>query len=138
MFFFNKNQFFYVLTWKIVRLLSYVNYGITGVIIGHEMGHGFDDVGIRISQYGNKTTLSKNILQNYYRRAECFLDQFEQYYGETRPPRRFTLPDDYIDMVCWYFYFSINTSLLLFLCKYRVANCHTFCFKIFVLFAFNI
>ena len=66
--------------------ISYVNYGIAGVIVGHEMGHGFDPEGIRYSKHGNETILSKSILKNYYQRAECFLDQFEEYYGETRPP----------------------------------------------------
>ncbi|XP_043277492.1 neprilysin-11-like [Venturia canescens] len=66
-----------------------VNYGVAGVVVGHEIGHGFDDLSIMYGKDGNKTKLSKSMLMNFYQRAECFLDQFDEYYGETKPPELF-------------------------------------------------
>ena len=81
---------------------SSVNYGIAGVVVGHEIGHGFDDSGILFSKYGKETILSKKILKSYYQRAECFLDQFDVYYSETRPPPKPT-PSEYDYLVCRFF-----------------------------------
>ena len=81
---------------------SSVNYGIAGVVVGHEIGHGFDDSGILFSKYGKETILSKKILKSYYQRAECFLDQFDVYYSETRTPPKPT-PSEYDYLVCRFF-----------------------------------
>ncbi|XP_043277427.1 neprilysin-11-like [Venturia canescens] len=63
-----------------------VNYGIAGVTIGHEIGHGFDNTGIMFSKDGDETDLSEFILRSYYQRAECFINQFDKYYGYTGEP----------------------------------------------------
>ncbi|XP_034943177.1 uncharacterized protein [Chelonus insularis] len=60
-----------------------VNYGVAGVVIGHEIGHAFDDDGITYGENGESTHISKTMLDMYYKRAECFLDQFNEYYGVT-------------------------------------------------------
>ncbi|XP_015117492.1 membrane metallo-endopeptidase-like 1 [Diachasma alloeum] len=62
-----------------------INYGLVGCVIGHEMGHGFDDSGIQLGKDGNKTKLSNDMIELYYKRAECFLDQFNDYWGVTEP-----------------------------------------------------
>ncbi|GIL41722.1 M13 family metallopeptidase [Roseiterribacter gracilis] len=59
-----------------------VNYGGIGAVIGHELTHGFDDQGRQFD--------AKGILQdwwepsdadNYKKRAQCVVDQFESYVG---------------------------------------------------------
>uniref|UniRef100_A0A0C9RQP0 Mmel1_3 protein n=1 Tax=Fopius arisanus TaxID=64838 RepID=A0A0C9RQP0_9HYME len=60
-----------------------INYGLVGCIVGHEMGHGFDDSGIKLGKDGNETKLSDEMIELYYKRAECFLDQFNGYWGVT-------------------------------------------------------
>ncbi|XP_043278236.1 endothelin-converting enzyme homolog [Venturia canescens] len=61
-----------------------VNYATVGVIVGHEIGHGFDDDGIQFGKDGNKTKLSETMLKSFYRRANCFIDQYEVYYEEPK------------------------------------------------------
>lgn len=34
---------------------------------------------------GNKTKISNDMIELYYKRAECFLDQFNEYMGVTEP-----------------------------------------------------
>ncbi|XP_015117495.1 neprilysin-4 isoform X2 [Diachasma alloeum] len=60
-----------------------INYGSIGCIIGHEIGHGFDDNGIKLGKDGKETKWSNNMIEGYYKRAECFLDQFNNYWGVT-------------------------------------------------------
>ncbi|XP_057332174.1 neprilysin-11-like [Microplitis mediator] len=62
-----------------------VNYGMQGTGIGHEMGHGFDDDGIKFGENGSDTEISHQMLSLYYKRAECFLDQYNDLAGETEP-----------------------------------------------------
>ncbi|XP_043277428.1 neprilysin-11-like [Venturia canescens] len=54
-----------------------VKYGSIGAAMGHEIGHAFDNSGIR---YGNTSKLSVSAWKYYYERAECFVDQFNKYY----------------------------------------------------------
>ncbi|XP_063974161.1 membrane metallo-endopeptidase-like 1 isoform X2 [Diachasmimorpha longicaudata] len=69
-----------------------INYGIVGCVIGHEMGHGFDDSGIKLGKDGKKSKLSNDMIELYYKRAECFLDQYNEYWGVTEPTYDDTTP----------------------------------------------
>ena len=61
-----------------------VNYGAIGVVIGHEISHGFDDRG---AQYDAKGRLanwwSPADLVQFRERGQCVVDQFEGYEVET-------------------------------------------------------
>ena len=57
-----------------------VNYGAIGVVIGHEISHGFDDEG---AQYDAKGRLASwwtpGDLAKFRQRSQCVVDQFEGY-----------------------------------------------------------
>jgi len=57
-----------------------VNYGAIGVVIGHEISHGFDDEG---AQYDAKGRLANwwtsADLAKFRRRTQCVVDQFDGY-----------------------------------------------------------
>ncbi|MDB5366793.1 MAG: Endothelin-converting protein 1 [Rhodospirillales bacterium] len=59
-----------------------INYGGVGAVIGHELTHGFDDQG---RQYDAKGVLADwwepSDADNYKKRAQCVVDQFEGYFG---------------------------------------------------------
>jgi putative endopeptidase len=53
------------------------NYGAAGAVIGHEMGHGFDDQGSKFDAGGNlKNWWTPEDRKNFDERAACFVDQF--------------------------------------------------------------
>ena len=57
-----------------------VNYGGIGAIIGHEMGHGFDDQGRRFDATGAlKDWWTKTDEAEYTKRAKLLVDQFNQF-----------------------------------------------------------
>jgi endothelin-converting enzyme/putative endopeptidase len=60
-----------------------VNYGAIGVVIGHEISHGFDDQG---AQYDAKGRLlnwwTAEDLKKFQARGQCVVDQFEGYFIE--------------------------------------------------------
>ena len=60
-----------------------VNYGAIGVVIGHEISHGFDDQG---AQYDAKGALQNwwtaDDLKKFQSRAQCVSDQFDHYFIE--------------------------------------------------------
>ena len=60
-----------------------VNYGAIGVVIGHEITHGFDDQG---SQFDEKGALSNwwtpQDKEKFMARAQCVVNQFEGYFIE--------------------------------------------------------
>jgi endothelin-converting enzyme/putative endopeptidase len=60
-----------------------VNYGAIGVVIGHEISHGFDDQG---AQYDAKGKLENwwtaDDLKQFQARGACVVDQFDHYYIE--------------------------------------------------------
>ncbi|CAG5114827.1 unnamed protein product [Candidula unifasciata] len=54
----------------------YMNYGGMGVVIGHEITHGFDDEGSQYDKDGNlRNWWTKEDLQNFRDRAQCIIDQ---------------------------------------------------------------
>ncbi len=55
-----------------------MNYGAIGAVIGHEMGHGFDDQGSKYDADGNvKNWWTDRDRASFEARAACVTDQFE-------------------------------------------------------------
>jgi putative endopeptidase len=60
-----------------------VNYGAIGVVIGHEISHGFDDEGAQYDAQGKLNNWwSKDDLAQFQARGQCVVDQFEHYFIE--------------------------------------------------------
>ena len=56
-----------------------VNYGAIGVVIGHEMTHGFDDQGRQFDKEGNLTDWwTADDAKNFEERAKVLVDYFDQ------------------------------------------------------------
>ncbi|CCQ10334.1 putative peptidase M13 family protein [Pseudoalteromonas luteoviolacea B = ATCC 29581] len=57
-----------------------VNYGAIGAVIGHELGHGFDDQGAKYDGDGNlRNWWSEADLAQFEKRGKQLVDQFEQF-----------------------------------------------------------
>ncbi|EFX74773.1 hypothetical protein DAPPUDRAFT_199694 [Daphnia pulex] len=57
-----------------------MNYGGIGVVIGHEITHGFDDKGRQNDKYGNTVQWwTENTLQQYLSRAQCFIQKYNEF-----------------------------------------------------------
>ncbi|KAK0168592.1 hypothetical protein PV327_002374 [Microctonus hyperodae] len=62
------------------KLPDALNYGAIGSFIGHEISHGFDDVGSQYDENGNvRDWWSNNIKAEYNKRALCFEKKFSEY-----------------------------------------------------------
>jgi len=60
-----------------------VNYGAIGVVIGHEISHGFDDEGAQFDFLGRlRNWWTDSDLKDFQARAACVADQFDHYYIE--------------------------------------------------------
>lgn len=60
-----------------------VNYGAMGVVIGHEMTHGFDDEGRQFDAHGNLVNWwTPQDLKRFNARAQCVEKQFDGYVVE--------------------------------------------------------
>jgi putative endopeptidase len=60
-----------------------MNYGGIGVVIGHEMTHGFDDQGARFDAQGNlKNWWTPDDLKNFTARGDCVANQFSGFVVE--------------------------------------------------------
>ena len=60
-----------------------VNYGAIGVVIGHEISHGFDDQGSQFdAQGGLNNWWTPADLTRFQAKTKCVVDQFESYYIE--------------------------------------------------------
>jgi endothelin-converting enzyme/putative endopeptidase len=60
-----------------------VNYGAIGVVIGHEISHGFDDQGAQFDELGRlKNWWTDEDLKKFKARAQCVSDQFDGYFVE--------------------------------------------------------
>ena len=66
-----------------MEAIDAVNYGAIGVVIGHEISHGFDDQG---AQYDAKGRLQNwwtdADLKKFQEKGQCVVDQFEGYFIE--------------------------------------------------------
>lgn len=57
--------------------LTAMNFGAIGMVIGHEITHGFDDQGRQSDKFGNTADWwSQETITNYLARAQCFIDQY--------------------------------------------------------------
>ncbi|XP_070167496.1 neprilysin-4-like isoform X2 [Polyergus mexicanus] len=57
-----------------------LNYGGIGVVIGHEITHGFDDKGRLFDKDGNLHRWWKDeAINGFHRRAQCLIDQYARY-----------------------------------------------------------
>ncbi len=57
-----------------------VNYGAIGVVIGHEMGHGFDDQGSKYDGDGNlRNWWTEQDLEEFKKRTGSLVDQFAEF-----------------------------------------------------------
>ena len=57
-----------------------LNYGALGSVIGHELTHGFDDVGSQYDAVGNLVSWwSEDTRAEFTRRAECVVQQYSNY-----------------------------------------------------------
>lgn len=55
-----------------------MNYGGIGTVIGHELTHGFDNIGRQYDLHGRKTNWWTNeTLVKFNERAECFVKQYD-------------------------------------------------------------
>ena len=58
-----------------------VNYGAIGVVIGHEISHGFDDQGAQFDASGRLLNWwTEADLKSFQQRGQCVVDQFEGYF----------------------------------------------------------
>ncbi|XP_064642955.1 neprilysin-1-like isoform X2 [Lineus longissimus] len=57
-----------------------LNYGGIGVVIGHEITHGFDDKGRQYDKNGNlRQWWNNETIEAFRKRAECIVDQYSQF-----------------------------------------------------------
>jgi endothelin-converting enzyme/putative endopeptidase len=60
-----------------------VNYGAIGVVIGHEISHGFDDQGAQFDAQGRlQNWWTPEDLKEFQARGQCIADQFDGYFIE--------------------------------------------------------
>jgi endothelin-converting enzyme/putative endopeptidase len=60
-----------------------VNYGAIGVVIGHEISHGFDDQGAQYDFLGRlRNWWTDTDLKDFQTRTACVADQFDHYFIE--------------------------------------------------------
>jgi len=60
-----------------------VNYGAIGVVIGHEVSHGFDDQGAQFDYIGRlKNWWTDDDLKQFQERGACVAKQFDNYFIE--------------------------------------------------------
>ena len=60
-----------------------VNYGAIGVVIGHEISHGFDDQGAQFDAQGRlKNWWTDEDLKKFQERGQCVVKQYEGYFIE--------------------------------------------------------
>jgi putative endopeptidase len=60
-----------------------LNYGAIGVVIGHEVSHGFDDQGAQFDAQGRlHNWWTESDLKQFQQRGQCVADQFEGYFIE--------------------------------------------------------
>ncbi|VDP10639.1 unnamed protein product [Soboliphyme baturini] len=56
------------------------NYGAAGFVVGHEITHGFDNMGIQFFENGYLDTwMSKQSQRRFANRAQCFIDQYQKF-----------------------------------------------------------
>lgn len=57
-----------------------LNYGAIGMVLGHELTHGFDNSGSLFDKFGNfKNWWSNKTHQQFVQRQQCFIEQYNQF-----------------------------------------------------------
>ena len=77
-----------------------VNYGAAVSLIGHELTHGFDDVGKRFDEKGNvREWWTPADAKAFDERAACFVDEYSKFVvaGDTRVNGKLTLGENIAD-----------------------------------------
>jgi endothelin-converting enzyme/putative endopeptidase len=77
------------------------NYGGIGMVMGHELTHGFDDEGRQFDAEGNlKDWWSSSVNAEFERRAECVKKQFDGYVvlGDVHVNGKLTLGENIADL----------------------------------------
>jgi putative endopeptidase len=68
-----------------VKATDAVNYGAIGVVIGHEISHGFDDQGSQFDAMGRLNNWwTADDLKKFQAKTQCVVNQFEGYYIEPK------------------------------------------------------
>jgi endothelin-converting enzyme/putative endopeptidase len=66
-----------------MKAVDAVNYGSIGVVIGHEISHGFDDQGAQYDALGALNNWwTADDLKRFQARTQCVVDQFDGYFIE--------------------------------------------------------
>jgi len=66
-----------------VKFVDAVNYGAIGVVMGHEISHGFDDEGSQFDAQGRLNNWwTPEDRKRFDAKTQCVVDQFEGYYIE--------------------------------------------------------
>jgi putative endopeptidase len=66
-----------------MKAVDAVNYGAIGVVIGHEISHGFDDQGAQFDYLGRlRNWWTDADLKQFQGRAACVANQFDNYFIE--------------------------------------------------------
>jgi putative endopeptidase len=66
-----------------VNAVDAVNYGAIGVVIGHEISHGFDDIGAQFDADGSlHNWWSAEDLAQFRKRTACIVEQYDGYFIE--------------------------------------------------------
>jgi putative endopeptidase len=66
-----------------VSAIDALNYGAIGVVIGHEISHGFDDEGAQFDYLGRlRNWWTENDLKQFQARGACVANQFDNYFIE--------------------------------------------------------
>uniref|UniRef100_A0A915NVP0 Peptidase M13 C-terminal domain-containing protein n=1 Tax=Meloidogyne floridensis TaxID=298350 RepID=A0A915NVP0_9BILA len=61
-----------------------MKFGGVGVVIGHEITHGFDNFGRTINEYGHSEDWWEKLTENEYdRRKQCFITQYNHFLVRT-------------------------------------------------------
>ncbi|CAF3473329.1 unnamed protein product, partial [Rotaria sp. Silwood2] len=59
---------------------KYLNYGAIGMVIGHEITHGFDDSGRQYDKDGNRISWwTDDTIKKFNERKQCIIDQYSNY-----------------------------------------------------------
>lgn len=57
-----------------------MKYGALGMVLGHEMTHGFDNEGRRYDKNGRRRMWwTKEAVEAFKKRSECFVEQYSDY-----------------------------------------------------------
>lgn len=58
-----------------------VNFGGIGIILAHELTHGFDNIGRKFNKYGeiSNTWWTNFTLTGFQNKSQCFVDQYNKY-----------------------------------------------------------